>query len=464
MASVEWRSDNSFRVIVSCGYNSKGKKNVKKKSFKLPEGLTPKQREKETQRLATLFEEQVQKGTYLDGNKLTFAEFIQIWLEKYAEKNLAPKTLDRYKGLLKRITPALGEIMLTKLQPTHLLDFYDNLKEVGIREDTTYKALPDLKEFIKQNDLDMDSIAAKSGITVRTLKGIMNGHSTKKANEVCNALNLKLGSYFMPVGEVKALSDLTILHHHRLLSTILECAVQWQLLMNNPASRVKPPKAEKGEAEHYDEDMLEKMFTLLESEPLKYRVMVLLAVYTGLRKGEIMGLEWSDIDFDNNKLRVRQSSQYVPGKGTIVKSPKNESSIRIITLPDIAINLLKEYKAKQNEIRLEMGDLWQDSDRLFVQFNGVPTHPDTISKWFSKFIKRNNLPKLTYHGLRHTNASLLIGQGVDVKTISGRLGHARTSTTTDIYSHLLKRPDEEAAQKLDNIFNKNSKNDKTKQA
>lgn len=168
--------------------------------------------------------------------------------------------------------------------------------------------------------------------------------------------------------------------------------------------------------------------------------------------------------FDNNKLRVRQSSQHVPGKGTITKKPKNESSIRIITLPDIAINLLKEYKAKQNEIRLEMGDLWQDSDRLFIQFNGAPMHPDTISKWFSKFIKRNNLPKLTYHGLRHTNASLLIGQGVDVKTISGRLGHARASTTTDIYSHLLKRPDEEAAQKLDNIFNKNSKNDKTKQA
>lgn len=219
---------------------------------------------------------------------------------------------------------------------------------------------------------------------------------------------------------------------------MLTAAVQWQLILSNPAERVKPPKVDNDEAEHYDEDMLEKMFTLLESEPLKYRVMVLLAVYTGLRKGEIMGLEWSDIDFENKKLRVRQSSQYVPGKGTITKKPKNESSIKVITLPDIAVGMLKEYKAKQNEERLKMGDSWQKSDRLFVQSNGVAMRPDTISKWFSKFIKRNNLPRLTFHGLHHTNASLLIAQNVDVKTISGRLGHARTSTTTDIYSHLLK--------------------------
>lgn len=464
MASIERRSDNSIRVTVSCGYDSKGKKIVKKKSFKLPEGLTPKQTEKEILKLSMRFEQEVERGTYLDGGKLFFSEFIDLWLTKYAEKNLAPKTLDRYKGLLKRIIPALGDIKLAKLQPVNLIDFYDNLRENGIREDTRYKALPELKAFIEQHDLDIDCIATNAGITVRTLKGIINGQSTNKANEVCKSLGLKLNSHFAPVGEIKPLSNLTILHYHRLISSMLTDAVQWQLILSNPAERVEPPKADREEAEHYDEDMLTKMLMLLENEPLKYRVMVLLAVYTGLRKGEVMGLEWSDVDFENSILRIRQSSQYVPGSGTITKSPKNETSARIITLPDIAVNMLKEYKAKQNEDRLEMGDLWQNTDRLFVQPDGRPMHPDSISKWFSKFIKDNNLPKLTFHGLRHSNASLLIGQGVDVRTVSGRLGHAKTSTTVNIYAHMLKKSDREAAEKIDNIFNKNSKSDKTKQA
>ncbi|HCJ57612.1 MAG TPA: site-specific integrase [Clostridiaceae bacterium] len=464
MASIEWRSDNSFRVTVSCGYDSEGKKITKKKSFKLDEGLTPKQAEKEAQKLATLFEEQVQKGTYLDGNKLTFAEFIQIWLEKYAEAELEPKTVDEYKKLLKRVIPALGDIKLAKLQPTQLIDFYDNLRENGIREDTIYRALPELKAFIEQHNLAMDSIATEAGITTRTVKSILNGNSTNKAKEICEVLKIKLNTFFVPVGEVKPLSGNTINHYHKLISSMLTNAVQWQLILLNPAERVEPPKIDKKEASYYDEDTLEKMLVLLENEPLKYRAMVSLTLYMGLRKGELMGLEWPDIDFENKKLRIRQASQYVSSSGTITKKPKNKTSIRTITLPDVAVDMLRKYKAQQNEERLEMGDLWENSDRLFVQFNGVPMHPDSISKWFNKFIRRNNLPKLNFHGLRHSNASLLIAENVDVRTIAGRLGHAKPSTTTDIYGHLLKRPDQEAAEKLNKRFNKKSKDGKTKQA
>lgn len=454
MASIEKRGDNSYRIIVSTGYDSQGKKIRKQKSTTLPEGLTPKQAEKELQKLATLFEEEVSRGTYLDGSKLTFAEFIEIWLSDYAEANLQPKTLNRYQGLLKRIVPTLGHLKLSNLQPNHLTKFYNNLRDNGIRDDIKFAAVPELKKFIEENRIDLKDLSNKAGITERTLKGIINSSSTTKSYDICNILKIKHSSFFIPTKEIKPLSSQTILHYHRLISSMLTSAVQWQLILSNPAERVKPPKVEKGEAAHYDEAAIEKMLNFLDNEPMKYRVMVLLAIYTGLRKGEICGLEWSDIDFENNRLRVRQASQYVPGVGTFEKTPKNESSKRIIALPGIAVNLLREYKAAQNEERLKQGDNWQDHNRLFTQWNGEPIHPDTISKWFTNFIKRYDLPKLTFHGLRHSNASLLIGQGVDIQTISSRLGHARVSTTTDIYSHQLRRPDVEAAEKIDNIFNK----------
>ncbi|MEL7566500.1 MAG: tyrosine-type recombinase/integrase [Dehalobacterium sp.] len=128
------------------------------------------------------------------------------------------------------------------------------------------------------------------------------------------------------------------------------------------------------------------------------------------------------------------------------------------------IDLLKQYRAWQNQERLKCGDLWQDKDFIFTQWNSEPIFVDTISKWFSKFRERNNLPELAFHQTtRHTNASLLISQGVNIQTVSKRLGHARTSTTTDIYAHDLKRPNKEAADKLENLFNKKNEQ-KEKQA
>lgn len=383
MASIERRSNNSVRIIVSCGYDSKGKKIVKKKTFKLPENLSPQKREKEIQKLAVMFEEEVRRGTYLDGNKLTFEEFIELWLKKYAEVELEPKTVAGYKGLMDRIIPALGHLKLTGIQPTHIIDFYNNLREKGLMADTKYKALPELKAYVEDNKIDLECLSADTGVSIRTIKSILSGKSTNKADVICKTLRIKLDSFFVSTGEIKPLSDNTILHYHRLLSSMLNDAVEWQLILSNPVDRVPSPKVKDKETAYYEEDTIERMLVLLENEPLKYRVMVSLAVFTGLRRGEICGLEWSDVDFENRKLRVRKVAQYVSGIGSFTKGTKNKTSMRTITLPDIAVQMLKEYKAKQNVERLEMGDLWQDSNRLFVQADGSPMHVDTISKWFT---------------------------------------------------------------------------------
>lgn len=467
MASIEKRSDHSYRLVVSCGYGPDGKKIKKTKPITVDPELTPKQLEKELQRQAVIFEEEVRRGTYLDGNKTTFADFTERWLKDYAEKSLAPKTLYRYVELLEtRILPALGHFKLGHIQPNHLLELYNNLTEPGIRLDSKYLAKPDFKKTIEEKKLTTEILSESSGVSVKTIKSMLKGNpvSRKTATSICKVMEMDLNKLFTPKGEPKGLSDQSILHCHRLIHTVLETAVQWQAIASNPAGRVKSPKVERKRVKFYDEVEAEKLLEALEAAPLKYKTALNLALNGGMRLGELSAMTWNDIDFDNCLIRIEQASQYLPGKGSYIKDPKNESSIRIISMPPSVIDLLKQYRAWQNQERLKCGDLWQDKGFIFTQWNGEPIFVDTISKWFSKFRKRNNLPDLAFHQTtRHTNASLLISQGVNIQTVSKRLGHARTSTTTDIYAHALKRPDKEAADKLENLFNKKN-GQKEKQA
>ena len=126
--------------------------------------------------------------------------------------------------------------------------------------------------------------------------------------------------------------------------------------------------------------------------------------------------------------------------------------MRTIKLPSVACKLLKDYKAWQNQERLKLGEQWQETDRLFTQWNGRPIHPDTVSSWFSNFIKGTDLPPVTLHSLRHTNATLLIANGTNIRTVSQRLGHAQTSTTSNIYAHAIQSADAAAADALDDIL------------
>lgn len=380
--SIEKRGENRWRLVVSGGTGPDGKRI---KHTKTIQATSRREAEKELAK----FVAEVEKGLYVEPSKLTFKDFVERWLRDYGESNLAPKTLFRYRQILSsRVIPAMGHLKLEQIRPVHLIEFYKNLQEDGIRED----------------------------------------------------------------GKPGGLSAKTILYHHRVISSILNDAVEWQLIPFNPASRVKPPRVTRKQAACYDMDQVKAMLKALETEEPKYRVIVIMALLTGLRRGELMGLTWQDVDFDGGTLMVRQASQYLPGKGTFVKEPKNESSQRLLALPSSLVNILRQYKREQAEHRLKVGDLWQGSDRLFTTWDGQPMHPDTISSWFPKFLKRHGLPHLPFHGLRHTAATLLINKGIPLKNVSGRLGHADVGTTGNIYSHFLQSADRVIADTLDEFY------------
>lgn len=217
---------------------------------------------------------------------------------------------------------------------------------------------------------------------------------------------------------------------------------------------MKPPKVKKRQVPVYDEEQVATLLQAVGKEDLKHQVLVYLAVFLGLRRSEIMALEWHHINFTKGTLEVRQASQYIPGQGTITKGPKNESSVRTLALPNFLLNMLRQYRKQQLEHRLKLGDMWQGSERLFTTWDGRPGHPEWPSQWFPKFIKKHGLPPLNFHGLRHTGATIMINEGLPAKVISASLGHSQISTTMDIYGHFLKSAAREVADRLEQAYQK----------
>ena len=185
---------------------------------------------------------------------------------------------------------------------------------------------------------------------------------------------------------------------------------------------------------------------------IRYKTAALTLLLTGMRRGELCGLEWSDIDFNEATITIARSVTTVSGFGVVEKEPKTESSKRVIAISDKLISVLTEYKQWYDAYQYDMGDRWQGSGCLFVAEEGKRLYPGTIDNWVHKICDEAGLPHRTVHSLRHTNITMQIAAGVPLVTVSGRAGHARTSTTTDIYSHFLKSSDKTAAEKLEQLF------------
>lgn len=456
MATIEKRGEG-YRITVSMGYDIHGKQ-IKERMTWLPEpGMSRRQIEKELTRQEVLFEEKC-KSQQVHGGKIKLTDFTDLWFQDYAEKQLKPRTVEAYRYLRCRTDEALGHISLDKLQPRHLLAFYSQLEKEDIRQDSSYAPAIDFKALLKERKLTQAGLAQSAGVSIGTVEVLVKGRnvSTGTAQKVSAALQTPAKGLFVPVNR-GSLSGKTRLHYHRFLSVMLETAVQWQYIPSNPCSRVKSPKMERKETAFLDETQAVALITALENEPILYRTIVLLVLNTGLRRAEICGLEWKDIDMEKAVLSIHRNAVYLPGKGICDNDPKTKSSIRSIKIPQPCIPMLREYRAWQTEQRLKVGDLWEDKGRVFTRWDGKPLHPDTLTNWFSTFIKRHDLPCITFHGLRHTNATLLIAAGTNLRTVAGRLGHAQTSTTANIYAHAIQSADVAAADMLGDILTINKK-------
>lgn len=423
IASIRKRG-NTYQITVSNGRRIDGSQIIETATFTPDPARTERQNQKALEIFALKFEDQVKSGKYLDGEKITFQAFSERYLEEYAVNHLEKNTLAQYRALLDHhILPVIGHLKLAKIQPRNLNSLYNQL----------------LKE-------------RKDG---------------------------KPGGY----------SARTIRHVHNTISAIYTVALRWNVVMDNPCERVEPPRntAKEEQVKHFT---LEQATAFLEAinKPFavpisahdrvddtgkpyhvdayteertvstQFRLFFNLALFCGMRRGELIALEWSDLDFAASTVSVTKSSSAVDGQ-IITKAPKTAAGVRVISVPASVMAMVKQYRKEWIEYRLSLGSAWEGANHVFIQWNGRQMYPSTPYNMFKKILRWYNadhptdpLPDIPLHGLRHTSATLLISQHVDVRTVSGRLGHAQTSTTTDIYSHFLKKADTAAADTLEDLF------------
>ena len=259
------------------------------------------------------------------------------------------------------------------------------------------------------------------------------------------------------------LNENSVLHYHAMLSSVFKKGVQWGLIAENPCTRAEHPKAAEIDVQTLGEADIAKLLAVLADAPPQFSVIVQLALLTGARRGEICGLRWSDINFEQGTIAINRTLQYIPGTGTVFNAPKTKRSRRCIKIGADCIALLKEYSLYQKAERLKVGTAWTrritveggrtvENDLLFTKWNGEPMDPKTVTSWFPGFLAEHDLPAVHFHSLRHTNASLLIAAHAPITTVSARLGHAQTSTTLNIYADAIQSADAAAADALEGII------------
>ena len=243
-----------------------------------------------------------------------------------------------------------------------------------------------------------------------------------------------------------ALSPTSVLQHHRILHCALRHAVMQGLLVVNPADRVSAPRKVRREMRALDEHQAARLLEVARDTALN--VPVLLAVATGLRRGEVLGMRWQDVDLEAGRLTVQQTLEETRA-GLAFKAPKTAKSRRCIPMPAFAVTALRQHRADQARVKLRLGPAYRDNGLVCARPTGDPIRPDSLSPAFAKLVRRAGLPAVRFHDLRHSHASQLLKQGVHPKVVSERLGHATVGLTLDTYSHVLPGVQEQAVEQFD---------------
>ncbi len=373
MASVRRKNKRSFEIRVSDGSDINGKPIVHQMTWKPEPGMTDRQIEKELNRQVVMFEEKIKAGKY--PCNVTFMTFAEDYRINFAKANLRPTTFEKETYITKRVYPAIGHKKLGKITRRDIMMFANYL-----------------------------------------------------VNECTNE---KTG---------KPLAYKTIKSHISFISRVFSYAIELGALSDNPARNIKIPKTEENkpkEIEIYDPEDLCQLGKLLDDKaPLKHKVFLNLLIVMGGRKGEVLGLEWKDIDFKTRLIAIRRASYYTPEKGIYASDPKTEKSKRVKQYSQELFDLLAKYKQEQDEYKANLGDMWQEHDRLFTQWDGRPMHPNTPYSWLKEFCEKNGFQFHCLHSLRHSHSSIKICNGVSPAELSADLGHSSINVTLGVYAHI----------------------------
>lgn len=248
------------------------------------------------------------------------------------------------------------------------------------------------------------------------------------------------------------LSARTVLSIHRIIYSSLHQAVKWQLLIRNVADNVEPPKAKKYKANYLTDEQTEQLLKV--SKNTDIYIPIAIAIYTGARRGEILGLNWNNVNLEKGYIKIIDNLCST-SEGIIIKQPKTNNGIRTIAISKTLIYILKKHRIKQLENKLLYGKSYQNNNLVCCYDNGRPFNPKRFSGKFNELLKKNEIPIIRFHDLRHSHASLLVKLGVQPKEISERLGHSNIGITMDLYSHLYEETDRQVADMFEQLIQVN---------
>lgn len=405
MASVELRNlvTGTWRAIVFDGYNPDGTQKRIKRTIKVNPNSTEASQRKQAQRQADALETDYRRHIITEAKKTRLADVANEFLDS---KPMAESTKAGYIALLeRRIKPKLGSVYVQDLTPRQIREFYKFLEKDDARP--AHKVSKD---------------KGKPQPKTRSKTGKLSGTSRK--------------------------------HYHQFLSAVLNFAVRSGYITINPIAAVDPPRQDTPETEILEGKDVGELMNALEQLPdIMWRAFFTLDLFSSCRPGEIIALNWSDLETREDEqaekqyiLTIRAGSNHVKGKGTIrTDRPKTRASIRMIVLPPEAVRPLLLWKSEQAQQRQKCGDCWEEPDAMFTSEIGRRLYISTPTHKWREIQKEYNLKDVPLYSLRHTGASLLIAAGCDVKEVSGRLGHSRTSTTLDTYTHLFEKVQQHTA-------------------
>ena len=393
MANITPKSNGTYLIRISCGSDEAGKPITKSRVFKPSKpNLSYPKLNKEIDAFVKAFEEEIEQfGLQERPDRIRFAAFCETYLE-IKKSTLAPTTFPFYESVVRdMLIPMFGTLRMRDIRTHHVQQFIQYLYNDRPRGDGA------------------------------------EGH----------------------------IAPATVKRYTTVLRSILTLAYKMEYIDEDVgvSRRIEFPKADTPEVEAFTMEEVTDILQAAESEPLQIRALVEVALFTGLRRGEIVGLKWEDVDLDKRLLSVKRSIYKPKDQKALEKAPKSKCSIRTIAIPERLCDTLRAYKDHQDRHASFMGHAWQNLGYIFTEEDGYVMNPHTPTKQFSKFLKRHNIRHLKFHGLRHTSATMLLANGCDIKTVSVRLGHSDIETT-NIYVHALESVDRRAASTFDRLLDK----------
>lgn len=427
----------SYKVTVSMGRDANGKQILRYATFVPDPDKSERQNKKALDRFVFEFEDKCKSGQIVS-EKTTLKDFSDYWLNTYATK-LEKTTYNNYVSYLNKvILPKLGHMKLSSIRPSTVQRFLDNMREEGY--DYGYR-----KGTYSESAVQTAKKILSSILSYAVINDILPSNPAAVKQRQHKKVEKKQ--------EVKCFD--------------IQQAITFLAFIEKPIQMIVP--------EHYvtrnGKKVLIKEYVLGDyNVQLKYRAAFALTIFSGVRKEELLGLKWKDVNFKDCSIDINSAVVFISGEGYLEKAPKSEAGFRKIYLPQSCMDLMKKLKIEQRKNILNQGTAWEGSRDIednwcFTQENGLNMSPSTprqelqrVIRAYNKNCKReeDKLPVITFHQLRHTSASILIAQGMEPTAVAKRLGHHDASVTLSIYAHSFEERDKAASNALESALVKRS--------